>query len=85
MAGNWMAGAVKPSHKGLFRKKAERAGMSTSTFARKESGASGALGREARLAETFAKFRPKKKTGLAEHLTSMRQSGKFGTRKGRAA
>jgi hypothetical protein len=82
---NWMKGAVKPSHKGLFRKKAERAGMSTAAYARKEAAAPGKLGREARLAETFAKFRPKKKTGLADHLTSMRAAGKFGKAKRRAA
>lgn len=50
---HWMQGAVKPSHKGLFTKKAERAGMSVSAYAKKEAGAKGTLGKEARLAEVF--------------------------------
>ena len=44
---------------GAFSAKAKKAGMSTSSFAKKESGAQGKLGKEARLAETFAKFRKK--------------------------
>ena len=59
-AGNWMAGAVKPSHKGLFRAKAERAGMSTHAYAVKKQDAPGALGKEARLALTFERNRPHK-------------------------
>jgi len=45
---------------GAFSAKAKKAGMSTSAYARKEAGASGTLGKEARLAETFAKMRAKK-------------------------
>jgi len=58
MAGNFMKDAVKPSRKGVFKAKAERAGMSTAAYAAKEAHAPGRLGREARLAQTFAKFRP---------------------------
>ena len=55
--GNWMKSAVIPSHKGLFSAKAKRAGMSTQAYAAKKSSAPGTLGKEARLAETFAKLR----------------------------
>ena len=59
MSKNWMAGAVKPSRKGVFKAKAERAGMSTEAYAAKEKSAPGRLGKEARLAQTFAKARGK--------------------------
>jgi len=59
MAGNWMKNAVKPSRKGVFKAKAEQAGMSTAAYAAKEKNAPGKLGKEARLAQTFAKHRPK--------------------------
>ena len=55
MGGKWMQDAVKPSRKGVFKAKAERAGMSTQAYAAKEAGAPGRLGKEARLAQTFAK------------------------------
>jgi len=58
-AGHWIADAVKPSRTGVFAAKAKRAGVSTAAFAKKNAGASGTLGQEARLAETFAKFRKK--------------------------
>lgn len=48
---------------GAFKAKAKRAGMSTKAYAKKEAGAPGRLGKEARLAETFAKMRSKKKRG----------------------
>jgi len=56
---DWMAGAVK--HPGRFSAKAKAAGKSTAEYAREESGAPGALGEEARLAETFERYRPKGK------------------------
>ena len=55
--GHWMEKANK--HPGKFGAKAKAAGMSTSGYAKKEAHAKGALGKEARLAETFAKFRKK--------------------------
>jgi len=55
---DWMSGAVK--HPGRFSAKAKTAGKSTEEYAKEESGAPGALGEEARLAETFAKYRPRK-------------------------
>ncbi len=58
MSKDWMAGAVKPSRKGVFGAKAKAAGMSTQAYAAKEKNAPGKLGKEARLAQTFAKFRP---------------------------
>jgi hypothetical protein len=78
---NWMKGAVKPGRRGVFKRKAAAAGMSTSAFAAKEAGAPGRLGKEARLAQTFARLRPRtRKTsgGLAENLTAMRAKGAFG-------
>jgi hypothetical protein len=59
-AGHWMAGAVKPSHKGLFKEKADRAGESTHAYAEEKKDAPGALGKEARLALTFERHRPHK-------------------------
>jgi len=59
MSANWMKDAVKPSRKGVFKAKAERAGMSTAAYAAKERNAPGKLGKEARLAQTFAKARGK--------------------------
>lgn len=60
MADNhWMQSAVIPSHKGLFTKKAKAAGMSVPQYAAKKSGASGTLGKEARLAQVFEKLRGK--------------------------
>lgn len=53
-----MQGAVKPSHEGKFSAKAKRAGMSTAAYAEKEAHAPGTLGKEARLAQTFAHHRP---------------------------
>ena len=41
---------IKPSHRGLFGKKAARAGMSVSAYAHKEAKAKGVLGEEARFA-----------------------------------
>jgi hypothetical protein len=43
----------KSGHKGIFRRAAERAGMSTSAFAAKHAGDSGTLGKRARLAKAF--------------------------------
>jgi len=56
-------GIAKRGTKGAFRRKAKRAGMSTAAYARKERNAPGRLGKQARLAETFAKFRRGKKRG----------------------
>ena len=53
---HWMKSVVIPSHRGLFTKKAAKAGMSVPKYAAKEKGASGTLGREARLAQTFEKL-----------------------------
>lgn len=55
--GNWMESAN--THPGAFRAKAKKAGMSTAAYARKKDKAPGKLGKEARLAETYAKYRPK--------------------------
>jgi hypothetical protein len=76
---NWMASAVK--RPGALRAKAQRAGVSTMAFARSHDTGGSRTARQARLAETFAKFRPKKKAGrMATHLTRMRQGGAFKTK-----
>lgn len=58
---NWMAGVKKNIEKrgtkGVFKRAAERAGMSTSAFAEKHAHDSGKLGRRARLAKAFASAR----------------------------
>lgn len=59
MANKWMQSAVIPSHKGLFTAKAKKAGMSVPKYAAEKSSASGTLGKEARLAQTFEKLRGK--------------------------
>lgn len=46
---HWMGKAFANSH-GQFRAKAKAAGMSTAAYAEKEKGASGKLGKQARLA-----------------------------------
>lgn len=61
MAKNWIKAAVPKSHRGTFRKKAERAGKSTAEFAREHAGDSGKLGAQARLAENLMGLSHKKK------------------------
>lgn len=52
MKKHWIAKATR-KNKGKFSAKAQKAGMSTSAYAKKEAGAAGPLGKEARLAETL--------------------------------
>lgn len=59
MAKKWIKDAVKPENKGKFAAKAKAAGKSTSEFAAEKADAPGKLGKEARLAQTFAKMRKK--------------------------
>lgn len=60
---NWIQGAIK--NKGSFKRKAKRAGESTSAYARKVlkngSRASATTKRQARLAKTLSRLRRKKK------------------------
>jgi hypothetical protein len=53
---DWIKKAVKPSHKGLFGEKAERAGKTTKEYAKEKAHAPGVLGKEARFAETAMKI-----------------------------
>lgn len=46
-------------HPGAFKKAAEHAGESTAQYAEEKKHVPGRLGREARLAQTFAKMRGK--------------------------
>lgn len=55
--GGWIKGAIK--HPGAFTKKAKAAGKSVSAFAKEKAGASGTLGKQARLAQTLSKLRKK--------------------------
>lgn len=61
-ANRWMQRAVPKSRRGVFTRKAERAGMSTQAYARKKEHAPGELGREARLALIF-----KREAGKRHH------------------
>ena len=54
----WIAKATS-KNKGKFGKKAAAAGMSTAAYANKEAHAGGTLGKEAELAKTLARVRPK--------------------------
>lgn len=65
----WISKAVPDAHKGKFKAKAEAAGMSTRAYAAKEAGASGTLGKEARLAQTLMGMK-KKKSPLYDHPRS---------------
>ena len=55
----WIQKATAKSH-GQFAAKAKKAGMSTAAYAKKEAGAGGKLGKQARLAETLSRMRKKK-------------------------
>ena len=59
MAKRTLSNIAKHIHKGAFRAKAQAAGESTQAYAEKEKHAPGKLGKQARLALTFAKHRPK--------------------------
>jgi len=74
MAKDWIAGATANSH-GQFRRKAQAAGMSTAAYARKEAGASGTLGKQARLAETLMGLRKKHKSAAKTMYPSANDSG----------
>ena len=59
----WVKKATANSH-GQFKAKAERAGMTTREFAKKEEHAPGRLGEQARLAENLMGLPHKKKRSL---------------------
>lgn len=59
MAKKWIQGAIKSP--GSFTKKAKAAGKGVMQYAKENMGASGATGKQARLAATLAKFRKGKK------------------------
>ncbi len=68
----WVQHAVPKSRKGIFKAKAERAGKTTAEYAKEKEGASGTLGKEARLAETLMGMGHKKKSKLYTHPSSNR-------------
>ena len=53
--GGWIKDAIK--HPGAFTAKAKAAGKSVAAFAKEKAGASGRLGKQARLAQTLSKLR----------------------------
>lgn len=57
---NWIKSAIPKSRKGVFKKKAEAAGKTTAEYAKEKESASGALGKEARLAENLMGMSHKK-------------------------
>lgn len=59
----WMQKAVPKANKGKFTAKADAAGKSVPEFAAEKADASGTLGKEARLAQTFEKAAHKRKRG----------------------
>ena len=62
MAGKkWMQKAVPKAHEGKFTAKAHAAGKGVQEYAREKEHASGTLGKEARLALTFAKMGRKRR------------------------
>lgn len=65
--GNWIAKATS-NGKGVFRKKAQKAGKSTSEYASEHAGDNGKLGKEARLAETLMGMHHGKKKSAAQML-----------------
>lgn len=68
----WIAGAIKPSHKGQFKAKAEAAGKTTREFATEHEHDSGKTGAQARLAETLMGMHHGKKRSdvLYDHPSS---------------
>ena len=52
----WMQAAVPKSHKGLFTRKAKKAGKSVGAYAKAKANAPGKLGKEARFALTARKI-----------------------------
>jgi len=60
MASKWISGATENAH-GQFRKKAEKAGMTTREFAKAHEHDSGKTGAQARLAETLMGMHPRGK------------------------
>lgn len=63
----WMRDAVPKAHQGRFAAKAKAAGKTTSEYAAEKKDAPGVLGKEARLAQTFAKVRPKINYSNSKH------------------
>lgn len=71
--------AVSNSH-GQFRAKAEKAGMSTRAYARKEEHAGGKVGKQARLAETLMGMNHGGKKKDAGHTDTLKHKpGKVST------
>lgn len=69
---NWIKQATPKARRGVFRKKAAAAGETTRQFAAEKKGAPGALGKQARLAQTLMGMGKKSNTKLYTHPSSNR-------------
>lgn len=74
MAGKkkWIKDAVPKARKGVFKAKAEAAGETTKQYAAEKKDAPGALGKQARLAQTLMGMGKKSNTKLYTHPSSNR-------------
>ena len=77
MATKWIKKATSGAH-GQFRARAERAGESTSQFAREHESDSGLIGRQARLALTLMGMHHKPKKKATEVLYTHPKSNPHG-------
>lgn len=68
----WIQKAVPKAGRGVFKAKAQAAGETTREYAAEKADASGALGKEARLAQTLMGMSHKKKSKLYTHPSSTR-------------
>lgn len=57
---NWIKKAVPEKRRGVFKAKAEAAGKTTREYAAEKADAPGALGKEARLAQTLMGMKKRK-------------------------
>lgn len=65
----WVKGVVEHMHKGAFKEKAEKAGKSTSAYAREHESDDGKTGKQARLAEVLMSMSHAHKTKSASNKT----------------
>lgn len=82
MPEKWMQSTRNPKTEGSFSRAAKRAGMSTQAFAERKQHAPGKLGRRARLALVYAKYRPhKRQESRTQGRTQERGQGRTQERK----
>lgn len=69
---NWIKQATPKGRRGVFKTKAEAAGKTTKQYAAEKADAPGALGKQARLAQTLMGMGKKSNTKLYTHPSSNR-------------